>query len=202
LKGEGLNKLKLLESVNTKLKRINIWKVSTLILAISLVLTISVLMSVRNAQNLTYIPAQNGNNQTGTIDVPSIVGPVLPQPPAVQSDQENPPDSHHQSVSYSEGIKVYGADFPNELKSIDWGTIFVGIHKNYSISVLNYANQPVSLSLQVTNWNPGVDASITWNYDGKTVPVNTIIPVTLTLLVRSANTTSFSNSIHITATDA
>ncbi len=199
-----MNKLKLLESVNAKLKSINIWKVSTLTLAIMLVLTICVLMSVKNAQNLTYIPAHNGNsNQTDTIEMPSIIGPVLPNPPTVNSDEENPPESnHYQSVSYSEGIKVYGADFPNELKSIDWGTIFVGVQKSYSISVLNYANQPVSLSLQVSNWTPGVDASITWNYDGKTVPVNTIIPVTLTLLVRSANTTAFSNSIHITATDA
>jgi hypothetical protein len=194
----------LLKSLNTKLKGVNIWKVSTLVLAIGLVLTICLLMSARNAQNLTYTPLQNDNiNQNDTIEVPSETDSILPKPSAVNSDYENPQDnSHYQSVTYSEGIKVYGADFPNELTAIDWGTIFIGVEKNYSPSVLNLENQPLSLNLQVSNWTPGVDANITWSYDGKAVPANTAIPITLTLLVRSANTTAFNNNIFITATGA
>ncbi len=194
----------LLKSVNIKLKEVNIWKVSTLVLAIGLVLTICLLMSARNAQNLTYSPVLNdSNNQNDTIEVPSGTDSVLPKPSSVNSNhQPSPTDSQQQSVSYSEGIKVYGSDFPNELTSIDWGTIFIGIEKNYSLSVLNLENKPIGLNLQVSNWTPGVDASITWRYDGKAVPANTAVPITLTLLVRSANITAFSNNIFITATDA
>jgi len=195
----------LLERINNRLKKVNIWKVSTLVLSIGLVLSICLLLSVKNAQNLTYSPVLNDSNNNSTVEVPSGTDSVLPKPPNNSPHQTSSGNSQHQqeqSVSYSEGIKVYGADFPNELTSFNWGTIYVGVPKNYSISVLNFGNQPVSLKLQITNWTSGVDANMTWNYDGKPVPANTIVPITLTLTVRNTNTTIFSNNIIITATDA
>ncbi len=188
----------------TTLKKINIWKVSTLVLAITLVLTICLLMSTKNAQNIANTPELNDNDDHNeTIDVPSRIGSVLPKPSHDNSNnQAASNEPQYQSMSYSESIKVYGKDYPNELTGIDWGTIFLGTEKNYSISVLNIADNPIVLKLEVTNWTPGVNANITWNYDGKAVPANTMIPITLTLLIINSNVTSFGNSIIITASNA
>ena len=105
-------------------------------------------------------------------------------------------------ITYSEGIKVYGEDNASEISGIDWGTVTLGVTKNTQISVLNIGDKPIILYLSANNWTPGVNGTITWNYNDKAVLANAIVSITLSLNIESTNVTAFNNNIIIGFTSA
>ena len=127
--------------------------------------------------------------------LPSPTPSPSPQPVASPSATPAP------GITHSEGIKVYG-DYSNELTSIDWGTVTLGVTKNIQISVLNIGDKPLILYLSAINWTPGVNGKITWNYNNAAVLANAIVTITLSLNIESANVTAFNNNIIIGSTTA
>ena len=120
-----------------------------------------------------------------------------PSPQRVASSSATPAPG----ITHSEGIKVYG-DYSNELTSIDWGTVTLGVTKNIQISVLNVGDKPIILYLSAINWTPGVNGTITWNYNDEAVLANAIVSITLSLNIESANVTAFNDNIIIGSTTA
>lgn len=96
-------------------------------------------------------------------------------------------------------ISVFGSNPNSELLDIDWGAVVIGEPKNYTTYVLNRSNQPVILSLSVTNWTPEVDGKVTWDYNGKALSSQDKTQVTLSLIIYNTNVTSFSNVIRVIA---
>jgi hypothetical protein len=93
------------------------------------------------------------------------------------------------------------------LTDIDWGFVSPGDIKGVGFWVQNTGNVNVTLSLNVTSWNP-LNASsyivVTWNYTAGTVVLPfEMVPIQLRLSVSPSITgiTDFSNTIWITATE-
>jgi hypothetical protein len=120
---------------------------------------------------------------------------TFPPPVALSSATSAP------SITHSEGIKV-NDNYSSELTSIDWGTITLGVTKNTQISVLNIGDKPVILYLSAINWTPGVNGTITWNYNDEAVLANATVSITLSLNIESANVTAFNNNIIVGFTTA
>ena len=174
-------------------------RLSTLIPAFALIFILCFLMIIKNVE-YTEENIDNDNAEAKidfyfTSKIPIV--PVATATPKHEAPKTTPQTT---SISYSEGIKVYKESFSSELSGIDWGTIFIGIPKSFHFFVMNTGDRPIILYLSVANWTPGVNGTITWNYDGNTVRANTPIPITLSLKIESANVTAFSNDIHITFT--
>lgn len=130
-----------------------------------------------------------------------VVSNVSSSPQSNITDFTGQGTYENSTIKHNEDIQIYGEEYPEELSGIKWGTIQVRIPKNYTISIFNAGSKPNILELSTDNWTTGVVAQLTWDYNGKEINVNTSISVTLTLLIESANVTSFSNDIIITATD-
>ncbi len=131
-------------------------------------------------KNLVTSDSTNNNNSTG-------------------SSNPTPTNNIPTSFQHSDGIKVYGKDSSIELEGIDWGRIFIDITNYYYISITNVGDQPVILELSVTNWTPGVNGVVYWNYNGATIPINGTVAITLSLIIKDATTDTFSNDITITS---
>jgi hypothetical protein len=140
------------------------------------------------AINVSAIPAPNGTQAAP----PEIV--TSPTPTITEGLNNDTT-----SLQHSEGIKVYGEDYPHELKGINWGAIVIGQTSHKYISVTNVGEQPVTLELSVKNWTPGVNGVVTWNYNGKPVPVGSTVSITLALTIYDATVDTFGNSIIITS---
>jgi hypothetical protein len=156
-----------------------------------LFLTIVVLGVIQNEGYGIKVLATPPPNCTQTPLPANVITPT----PAVTDNQNN--DST--SLQHSDGIKVYGEDYPRELKGINWGEIVIGKTSYKHISVTNLGDQPVTLELSVKNWTPGVDGTITWSYNGKNVPAGTAVSITLALTIYGASSDTFGNSIIITS---
>jgi hypothetical protein len=119
-----------------------------------------------------------------------------PQPSALSTSTATS-EEPTQIKSYN-GIKVYDENL-SQITSIYWGVVALGILKNYKIYVSNVGDSPVTLGLSADNWTPGVNGSISWNYDGASVAVNATVPVTLSLQIEEANVTAFNNDLIVTS---
>lgn len=101
------------------------------------------------------------------------------------------------------GVGVYeDAACTVEVTQIDWGILEPGDTVTVEGYIKNLSNVPITMTLQTEDWSP-VNASnfisLSWDYDGSKIPVDSSIPVTLTLDVDAATSgiSSFSFTIVI-----
>lgn len=95
------------------------------------------------------------------------------------------------------GIKAYwDADLQEEVKEIDWGTIYSGSLESISLYVQSMSNVNITLELVTANWtfldsenmtvsgpsNSTSYMNLTWDYSNRLVGPDEIVQVTLTLL--------------------
>jgi hypothetical protein len=87
------------------------------------------------------------------------------------------------------GVGIYtNSSCTQRLNSIDWGLAENGTVKNMTVYIRNEGNAPVTLSMQITNWNPSNAnqyISLTWNYSGQSVSVNNGVAVVIFLSIAS-----------------
>jgi hypothetical protein len=124
-----------------------------------------------------------------------------PQISKVDSESHDSSTESHESISHDPKIKVSDINSNQELKGINWGSIAIGQTKDYSIQVTNIGDQPVTLGLSATNWTPGIDAKIAWQYNGAAIAAGSTIKITINLIVNSATSNTFGNDIVISATN-
>lgn len=96
------------------------------------------------------------------------------------------------------------------LTSIDWGAVESPSSNNFTIYLKLKGDFTANLSLSTENWNPtnaSTYITLDWDYDGHTLAIDEVLPITLTLTVagdipydEALNLTSFSFDIVITAT--
>lgn len=94
------------------------------------------------------------------------------------------------------GVEVYADEtLTQPLTHIDWGLVEPGETKTFPAWVFNSGNDAMTLQLLTENWSP-TEASqwitLTWNYDGDSIPVDSSIPVTFSLSV-DINVTGFTD---------
>jgi hypothetical protein len=92
-----------------------------------------------------------------------------------------------------------------KVSSISWGALDPGSNVNKTVYIRNEGNSAVTLALSTSNWNPSTASNyltLTWNYGGQTINVNSVVQVKFTLSASSSTTgiTSFTFDIVITAT--
>ncbi len=71
---------------------------------------------------------------------------------------------------------------------IDWGFVEPGSVNSIVVYVRNEGNVAAAISLATDNWNPSNASdflTLSWNYDGKQLNPQEVVPVTLTLTVSS-----------------
>jgi hypothetical protein len=148
------------------------------------------MVAIQNAGYANNVPVNPSPSCTPNSPEPTPTGNLqTPTPtPTINEPTPSPP---------SATVKVYGNDATVELKNIDWGLVFVNCTSTYSISIINMGNQPVKLEFAVTNWTPGVNGAVFWNYDGRNIQVGDKVTITLSLKITDATTTTFSNDIII-----
>ena len=93
----------------------------------------------------------------------------------------------------------------NATSSINWGFLDPGSTKILKVFVRNEGNSPATLPKMLGNWTPSNASayiSVNWNYSGKILHVDQVIPVDLMLVVSStiSGITSFGFDMTITAT--
>jgi hypothetical protein len=85
------------------------------------------------------------------------------------------------------GVGAYwDAACTNEITTLNWGIVEAASTKNVLIYLKNEGSTLITLSLNVTNWNPTnapTYISIGWNYGGQQIASGNAIAVTLTLTV-------------------
>jgi hypothetical protein len=91
------------------------------------------------------------------------------------------------------------------LSSVSWGTLSPGNTSTATLYLRNEGNIPVTLNMQISNWNPASASTyftLTWNRANYVLAVNQTVQAVLTLAVSSGinGITSFSFDITITAT--
>jgi len=89
---------------------------------------------------------------------------------------------------------------------IEWGDIEPESAKNVSLFIRNEGTVAAGLFLSTDNWNPSNASefmTLTWDYNGQTLDLFEIVPITLTLHVSTSisGIKSFSFDIIIGATD-
>lgn len=101
------------------------------------------------------------------------------------------------------GVGVYeDAACTISVTQINWGILEPGDTATFAAYIKNLSNVPITLTLQTEDWSP-TNASnfitLSWDYDGSKIPVDSSIPVTLTLNVDAATSgiESFSFTIVI-----
>jgi len=90
----------------------------------------------------------------------------------------------------------------NAISSIDWGMLEPGATRNTTVYLKNEGNAPITLFLNLSNWNPAETEGfidLSWNYDGQNLQPEKVLLLTLTLTVAENITgiTSFSFDIVI-----
>jgi len=87
------------------------------------------------------------------------------------------------------GVGVYwDANCTNPVSSLDWGSVESNSVKNKTVFIRNEGNQPSSLFLNATNWNPSKASeylTLTWDYNGYILYPHQTTRVTLTLFIAS-----------------
>lgn len=109
-------------------------------------------------------------------------------------------------IQASPGIGIYlNSQATAPLTSLNWGTLEPGQNQNITMYVKNEGNTPITLTLQISNWNPTSAQNyltVTWTYNGQTINQDQTRQITLTLEVDPNTTgiTNFSFEITILAT--
>jgi hypothetical protein len=90
----------------------------------------------------------------------------------------------------------------NRVYSLDWGTLSPGSTRKFNLYVRNECKKCITLDLLTENWSPLIAAqnvSLSWNYHGKHIYKNQIVPAELELSVspKIKGVTSFSFDIVI-----
>jgi len=99
------------------------------------------------------------------------------------------------------GVGIYwNQSCTTEVSSINWGIIEPGSGKNVTVYIRNEGNSAVSLTMNVSNWNPSNASDyidLSWNYQGQIINVNDVLEVVFTLVVSTEiqGITSFSFDI-------
>jgi len=85
------------------------------------------------------------------------------------------------------GVGVYwDANCSSPVYSLDWGSVEPGSIKNQTVFIRNEGNEPSTLFLNTTNWNPpnALDfIKLNWDYNGYIIDPQETTEVTLTLFV-------------------
>ena len=94
------------------------------------------------------------------------------------------------------GIGVYRENtLTNRVNEINWGFLEPGDQKSFTVYICNEGNIPLTLSMQMSNWNPPSASNyltLTWRDSGQTIKAGATVAVTLTLTV-SANIAGINN---------
>jgi hypothetical protein len=89
------------------------------------------------------------------------------------------------------------------LTNMSWGFLDPGETKNFTAYVKNESNVPISLRMYTENWLPENASdfiSFSWNYDGSSMPVDSVIQVVFFLEISSeiSGISAFSFDVVIT----
>jgi hypothetical protein len=88
------------------------------------------------------------------------------------------------------GVGIYwNQECINTTLAFEFGQINPGSNKTLTIYIRNECSFPVILTLETSNWTPSGSAdyiSLNWNYSGKALNVNEVIPVEITLTVNAS----------------
>jgi len=83
------------------------------------------------------------------------------------------------------GVEAYwDKNLENKTETINWGTIWPGSSKNFTLYLRSISNTETTLLLNATNWNPANISNymnLTWSYDGTPLNPGEVIQLTLTL---------------------
>ncbi len=185
---------------HTEKEKIRLKGIPTFAVVAGLFLTIIALAVMQNqgyAIDTADLPTVRlpDSTQTSPFINVTITSPIPTLTPNNNVNSNNEATSLH----HSEGIKVFGQDHSTELQGINWGTITVGRMSYYQIYVTNIGDSPVTLKLSVTNWTPGVNGLLSWNYDNKPLQVDDTVSIVFYLQISTATGDSFNNDIVITS---
>ncbi len=185
---------------HTEKEKIRLKGIPTFAVVAGLFLTIIALAVMQNqgyAIDTADLPTVRlpDSTQTSPLINVTITSPIPTLTPNNNLNSNNEATSLH----HSEGIKVFGQDHSTELQGINWGTITVGRMSYYQIYVTNIGDSPVTLKLSVTNWTPGVNGLLSWNYDNKPLQVDDTVSIVFYLQISTATGDSFNNDIVITS---
>lgn len=85
------------------------------------------------------------------------------------------------------GVGVYwDANCSSPVYSLDWGSVTPGSIKNQTVFIRNEGNEPSTLFLNTTNWNPAKASdyiTLTWDYNGYILYPDQTTKVMLTLSI-------------------
>lgn len=85
------------------------------------------------------------------------------------------------------GVGIYaGPDTTIVVSEVNWGNLTPGEVKNITVYMRNEGTIPVTLSMVTESWDPPsaeIFISLAWDYDGRELAVDAIIPVVFTLTV-------------------
>ena len=88
------------------------------------------------------------------------------------------------------GVGVFwDSNCTNPVSFIDWGMVEPDSMNNVTVYVRNEGNVAASISLATENWNPSSASdylALSWNYNGRQLNPQEVVPVTLTLTVSSS----------------
>ncbi len=102
------------------------------------------------------------------------------------------------------GIGIYwDENATNRVSSFDWGIVEPDSKKNIIVYIHNEGNSPITLSMNISNWNPSKAMSymtLNWNYTGQQIDYSKSIRVELSLLVNKSikEITNFSFDLTLT----
>jgi hypothetical protein len=102
------------------------------------------------------------------------------------------------------GVGIYQDELCNFLlTNISWGFLDPGDTENFTAYIKNESNVPISLIMYTENWQPqnATDfISFSWNYDGPSMPVESVIQVVFFLEISPEveGITAFSFDLFIT----
>ena len=85
----------------------------------------------------------------------------------------------------TEEIKAYrDSQCTQSVGSINWGILELGNTKNITVFLRNEGNLDVTLTLNITDWNPSVAKdyiTLTWDYNSQILHPNDVLSVIFTL---------------------
>jgi hypothetical protein len=96
------------------------------------------------------------------------------------------------SASYASSVRGFGAEIywdqgcTNRTLSFDWGPIEPGLNKTLTVYIRNEGDSATCLSMATSNWTPSAALSfmtLNWNYSGRILSVDQVIPLELTLAI-------------------
>jgi hypothetical protein len=102
------------------------------------------------------------------------------------------------------GVGIYQDELCNfPLTNISWGFLDPGDTENFTAHIKNESNVPISLTMYTDNWEPenATDfIDLSWNYDGSSMPIDSVVQVVFFLELSSEiqGINAFSFEIFIT----